>query len=243
MPSNEILNKLQAGDVILFHKKGMNPASLGIKLANFFKNGFGQRGWTHAAFYLGNDEVIEAYPQGIEQNKFSQRYLQNNYGLLFLRHKNAPPERLRKAAEFCITEKGAAYDKSALLYFIFFNFIPQQFHFLLNINHFSDCFNEDKKYFCSELVARSYEESEIPCFEKKSYKIMPSDFNNPLLFDEITRLELPKENKLVSFFVYTGYLLAAIFAMLLGVCVVLLPGFIIIGLLVLTGSSRAKKNK
>lgn len=238
---NEPLNKLQMGDVILFHKKGINPGSLGIKLANFFNHGFGQRGWTHTAFYLGNDEVIEAYPQGIQQNKFSERYLQGNYGLLFLRHKSASAEKLKKAAEFCISEKGEPYDTSALLYFIFFNFIPQQFHFLLNIHNFSDHFNEDKKYFCSELVARSYEESGLCCFERKSYKIMPSDFNNPLLFDEIARIDLPKENKLIAGFVYAGYLAASIIAMLLGVVIVLLPGFLIIGILILAGFSTAPK--
>ncbi len=224
--SKNILGRMKPGDVIIFHKKGINPGSLGIKLANFFKKGFSGRGWTHAGLYLGDDSVIEAYPDGIVTNRFSEKYLQNNYGLLALRHKNAADEKLRKAMDFCVSEKGEAYDKGALLYFILLNFIPQQFHFILNVRNFSDRLNDKTKYFCSELVARGFEEAGLGCFERVSYKIMPSDFCNPLLFEEIARVELPKEGNaftrgVINVFVFALYLLAAVLAMLVSTFLIL----------------------
>ncbi len=222
----ELLEKLKPGDVVLFHKKGLNPASLPIKLANFFQNGFEQRGWTHAGFYLGGDEVVEAYGDGIQINPVSGRYLKDNYNLLFLRRKNAPPEKLRSALDFCVSEKGEKYDTWGLGYFLVFNFIPQQFHFILNFHGFANRFNNETRYFCSELVARGFQEAGIYCFERESFKIMPSDFNNPLLFEEVGRVALPSDHgpaakvKNAAFFVF--YLLAAVAVMLLSSLLVLL---------------------
>ena len=249
MSSEEILNKLKLGDVIIFHKKGFNPGSLGIKLANFFKNGFRERGWTHAGLYLGEDSVVEAYPKGIVINKFSECYLKNNYHLLVLRHKSAAAEKLRKAADFCISEKGGPYDTSGLWYFILFNFIPQQFHFILNFHNFGDRFNDKTKYFCSELVARGFEEAELGCFERESYKIMPSDFHNPLLFKEIERVNLPEEESAVIRWVkntafYAFYLFTALIAMVLSTTIILVAlGVILAFFLLVTGLRGRKKSK
>ena len=242
-----MLDKLKLGDVIIFHKKGINPGSLGIKLANFFKNGFRERGWTHAGLYLGDDQVVEAYPQGIVINKFSEKYLQNNYRLLILRHKSASDEKLRKAADFCVSEKGGPYDMSGLWYFILFNFIPQQFHFILNVRNWGDRFNDKTKYFCSELVARGFEEAELSCFERESYKIMPSDFCNRLLFNEIARVELPEEGSPVIGKIKNAgfcalYLIAAIFAMVVSTALVLIGvGVILMAFLWMASCVRKQK--
>ncbi len=244
------LNKLKLGDVILVCKKGINPGSLAIKLANFFKNGYKERGWTHAAVYVGNGEVIEALQkEGVVKRNFKDVYLNGDFSLLVLRHKNASDEKLQKAVTFYLQEKDDQYDLIGLGYFLLFNLTPPQLHFILNIGGLGDRLNQRDKYFCSELVSRGYQEASIYCFEEASYKIMPSDFNNPLLFETLGHIDASsKENKLIHAFktclYFLIYLFFAIFVSLLAIVLELIILALILGAIMLVvaaiGSIKAK---
>jgi hypothetical protein len=255
MPSPEFvepitIDKLKLGDVILVCKKGINPGSLAIKLANFFKNGYRERGWTHAAVYVGNGEIIEALQkEGVVKRKFKDVYLNGNFNLLALRHRNASDEKLQKAVKFYLEEKDEKYDFIGLGYFLLFNLTPPQLHFILNIGSLGDRLNQLDKYFCSELVSRGYQEAMVYCFEEASYKIMPSDFNNPYLFETIGRINITrKENKLIHAFktclFFSMYLFFAVLVSLLAIALELLVITAIIGTIMLAmaaiGAIKAK---
>ena len=217
------------GDVILTNGRNFEWGSLPIKIANFFSRGYKERGWTHAALYIGNGNVVEAFPGGIVQRNFADSYLSGKYNLLILRHKKASEEAIKKAIDFCIHEEGAKYDWRALTYFLLFNFLPVGLHFIIDNDFIGARFNVNDSYFCSELVASGFKEADAYCFEREPYKVMPIDFNNYLWFDIVDKIDLPKiENqtwhkvKIVVF--YSLYLFAAIIfpliTILLGILVI-----------------------
>lgn len=184
--SEAIEKKLSLGDVIIVNEIGFKlSTSLFIKLANFLKNGYRDRGWTHSALYIGDGNIIEAFPTGIVVRSFKDAYLQGTHNFLILRHKNCSREKLEQVVKYCLSEKGKKYDTRGIIYFLVLNLIPRQLHFILKINSWAEKFNEKDKFFCSELVSKGYQEGGLYCFEEESYKIMPADFNNRLLFDLI----------------------------------------------------------
>jgi hypothetical protein len=229
---NTLIEKIQIGDVVLTNRMGINWGSLPIKIANFFKRGYEERNWTHAAIYIGSGKIIEAFPGGIVKRDLNESYLQGNYNLLVLRHKNTTNEMLNKAIAYCTESKGLPYDFRALVYFLLYNIVPHQAHFLLD-NDFMDLrFNVKNAYFCSELVSEGFLRAGIYCFEKAPYKVMPIDFHNDLLFDLVERVNIDSRNngllwniKRALFFIF--YLLSIfLFAVILfGV------GFIILALI------------
>jgi uncharacterized protein YycO len=196
---DSLLNKIKPGDVILTASRKISLFSLFIKMANFFKRGYRKRKWTHAAIYVGEGNVIEAFPQGIVKRNFKEAYFNGEYDLLVLRHKNASLDKLMKAVEFCCKEKGQKYDFRGLLYFLLFNLTPHQLHFLFDNNFIGDCFNVNEAYFCSELVSTGFKEAGIYCFEREPYKVMPIDFYNELLFDIVAKVEIPKKENIIFY--------------------------------------------
>ncbi|MDD4957348.1 MAG: hypothetical protein PHH49_04990 [Candidatus Omnitrophica bacterium] len=251
---SDLKDKIQPGDVILTCGKGVVLSSLLIKVANFFKRGYASRGWTHAALYLGKDEVVEAFPGGIVRRNFTEAYLGGNFELLVLRRKNITQESLGKMIDFCVNEKGEKYDFRGLVYFLLFNLLPHQFHFLLDNKFMGGRFNVEEAYFCSELIATGFEEAGVYCFEREPYKVMPIDYFNTLLFEKIAILEFPKkENKIIwhckKIVFFTTYLIAAILfpliLILIGIGIILLLSWVVhlIVALLLLLSKKAEKDK
>lgn len=190
-----IEDKLKRGDVILTSGRGFALGSLPIKIANFFKKGYQQRGWTHAAFYIGNGEVIEAFPGGIVRRNFKESYLNGKHDLLVLRSRKASQEALERAVNFCASEESKKYDFRALIYFLMYNIMPHGLHFILEKDFIGDCFNVNDSYFCSELIATGLKNADAYCFEKDPHKVMPIDFYNQLWFDEVEKwVEDPKKS-------------------------------------------------
>jgi hypothetical protein len=193
------LTQIQPGDVILTQWCGFEISSLGIKLANFFKRGYAERGWTHSALSIGEGKIVEALTSGIKVNDISEEYLQGGkYNLLILRHKKRTPEGIQKAIDFCKKEKGDKYNFWGLGYFVLCNFLPENLHFILDYDVVERFFKIKDSYFCSELVSTGFQKGNIYCFERLPYKVMPIDFYNPLWFDTIGIIGTPpKENKLL----------------------------------------------
>lgn len=198
---NNLLSKIKPGDVILTWGEGIGLFSLPIKIGNYFKKGpkgYADRGWTHAAVYIGKGEIIEAFPKGIEKRDFKEAYLNGHFGLKILRHKNAREEDIKRAIDFYKKEPGSKYDPKALTYFLLANLVPTRLDFLLDDKYLGKWLNVQDSYFCSELVSEGFRVANIYCFEKEPYKIMPIQFDNELLFDIVDQIYLPrKENTIV----------------------------------------------
>lgn len=179
--------KLQPGDVVLTCGRGFEFGSLPIRIANFFKRGYGDRGWTHAALYIGDGQVVEAFPGGIVSRNFKDAYLSGKFDLLALRPKHRDSQAIAKTIAFCKSEVSKKYDFRALIYFALFNFLPAGLHFLLDKKFLGDCFNVNDSYFCSEMIATGLQKSDVYCFENPPYKVMPIDFYNDIWFDVVDK--------------------------------------------------------
>ncbi|MDP1854257.1 MAG: hypothetical protein Q8L26_08675 [Candidatus Omnitrophota bacterium] len=232
--NNLVISKLIPGDIILTNGRGIRWGSLPIKLANFFKRGYKERHWTHAALYIGDGQVVEAFPGGIVKRDFKESYLKGDFELLILRHKNASQLILQKTIDFCKNSVSKGYDFRALLYFLFYNLTPPQIHFIWGDAFLGRCFNLRDAYFCSELVCTGLLVAGVYCFEREPYKVMPVDFNNKLLFDTVTTVELPyKENRFihsikVAFFQFLYFVTAMLFFLILLVVAILLIALFIL---------------
>lgn len=232
--SNPIIDKLVPGDIVLTNGKGINLGSLPIKLANFFIRGYKERHWTHSALYIGDNQIVEAFPGGIVKRNFEESYLNENFELLILRHNNASQAILQEAVGFCKNSVSKGYDFRALLYFLFYNLTPPQIHFIWGDAFLGKCFNLRDAYFCSELVSTGLLVAGVYCFEREPYKVMPIDFNNKLLFDEVAKVEFPrKENSFIhsikAAFFWSLYMVIAVlfFLVLMALAILLISIFVL----------------
>jgi hypothetical protein len=234
-----ILNKLIPGDVILTNQKGFHFCLQLIKLANFFKLGLGKRHWTHAAIYIGgtNHEIVESLQGvGVRRISLEKAYLDpKTHQLLIVRNKNITAAQLLQVINFCVdaAEKCKKYDLAALAYFLLYNLTPPQIHFLLGDAFLGKLFNLQDAYFCSELICTGLETAGAYCFEREPYKVMPVDFFNPLLFEQVNGIieEQPKGNRFIyslkAAFLWGVYLIIAFLFPLLVMVFAIGLGFII----------------
>lgn len=230
MPDQDVLSVLSPGDVILTSRLGFNI----IKIGNFCKNGYHKRVWTHAALYLGDGDIMEAFPGGIVRRKLKDAYLSGEkVGLKMLRRKYLTPDVAQRITTFCAQAKGEPYDTRALIFFPLANLLPPSLSFLLTPGYLGNLLNQEKSYFCSELISQGFREADAYCFEREPFQVMPVDFANDLLFDEVTTIPIPgkeKQGKIRSFFLQLAYILAAVAIFIVFLLIVAL----IVGVAILT---------
>ena len=210
MPDEDLPNKLQPGDVILTSHLEFSV----IKIGNFCKNGYGRRVWTHSALYIGNGEIVEAFPKGIVRRKLKEAYLdEKKTGLRILRRKHLPQDAVGRIVSFCTQAPGKPYDLRALIYFPLANLLPPSLSFVLTPGYLGHWFNQPGSYFCSELLSEAFEQADAYCFEREPFQVMPADFDNELLFDEVAVVEIPgkeRQGKTKAFLLQICYILAAV---------------------------------
>lgn len=195
MTAEEVLTKIKPGDIILTSARKFELPSAFIRIANFFKRGFNHRFWTHSAIYLGNEEIIEAFPTGVMFNNIRKSYLdRKDYKIKVVRLRNRPPAELQKIADNCrVIGKGEPYDFLALSYFVFSNILPPSLAFLLDDSAAGKSLNKADSYFCSELAATGLLKSNIYCFENEPHQVMPMDFDNELLFEPVAEKDMEEK--------------------------------------------------
>jgi hypothetical protein len=213
---NQLPYILKPGDIILTNEvdspSWYTPI---IKISNFYKVGYGNRGWEHSVLYLGNDRIIEANPEGITESSFSESYLNCYCNFLVLRHRFAKSEDVEKVITVLTNLKGKEYDFGAFIYFIFYSIFPNSLHFLLGRDTDDSCYNVKDAYFCAELIATGLRYANVYCFERAPSKIRPIDFCNELIFEKVALyLEPDKDSKIVyrikRTLMYVGYIFISI---------------------------------
>lgn len=231
MPEQDVLSVLFPGDVILTSRLGFNI----IKIGNFCKNGYRKRVWTHAALYLGDGDIVEAFPGGVVRRKLKDAYLSGEkVGLRILRRKHLTFDAAQRIVSFCAQAKGDPYDKRALIFFPLANLLPPSLNFLLTPGYLGSLLNQEKSYFCSELISQGFRSVDAYCFEREPFQVMPADFANDLLFDEVTTIPIPggkeKQGKIAAFFLQLAYIAAAVAIFVIFLLIVAL----IVGVAILT---------
>lgn len=208
----QLLYFLIPGDIILTNERSTDWFIPIIKISNFYKVGYENRGWEHSVLYLGNDKIIEANPEGITESSLTESYLNGYCNIMVLRHKFATPENIQNWIAGCQSLKGKEYDFKAFIYFIFYSIFPNSLHFLLGKDSDDSCYNLKDAYFCAELIATGMRLANTYCFERAPSKIRPIDFYNEVIFDIVATYEEPdKDSKFIytlkRFFLFTGYLI------------------------------------
>lgn len=211
----ELINILKPGDIILTNERGTEWFTPLIKISNFYKVGYKNRGWEHSILYLGQDKIVEANPDGITSSSLIEDYFGGYCNFVVLRHKFATQDAIDKWTKFCLFLRGKEYDFKAFVYFIFYSIFPTSLHFLLGKDSDDSCFNIKDAFFCAELIASGMREANIYCFERAPSKIRPIDFYNELIFDVVATYEEPNKDskfiyKLKRFFIFSGYLFISI---------------------------------
>ena len=185
--------KMNKGDVVLTGMASFMD-SWPIKIGNILHGRFDAIKWTHAAMSLGGLEIIESIPDpGVTIRNIQNTYIDRGIDILVLRCKSLLPERLREAADYCVSKikESSKYDPRALTYFIFHCINPWGIGWLIDRagiwNDFFDKYiNKEDSYFCSELIAEAFQEVGLPHMKKrKPWQVMPVDFYNTKLFDKI----------------------------------------------------------
>ncbi|MBI1978418.1 MAG: hypothetical protein HYS55_06655 [Candidatus Omnitrophica bacterium] len=209
---NDLIEKLKPGDVIVTSKRGINLGAMPIRFANFSRHGYRKRIWTHAAFYIGNGEVVEAFPKGITKRDLKTAYLEQHFDIVCLRRKGMKVSDFQNAAEFCKSKVGVKYDTKALAYYVILNLLPPIFHFLLTSRWFNNLINSPDAFYCSELVGTAYLRQGAYCFDRKPAQVMPVDFYNKYCFEVIaSNCDLEKKDPWFKKVIFgTGYVIGII---------------------------------
>lgn len=224
------------GDVILTSHLGFSP----IKVANFCKVGYSKRFWTHSALYVGEGKLIESVCRGVRAIGLDEAYPEGKTGVRILRRRGLDGVDASRIVEYCRQQIGTRYDFQALAYFVFLHLLPSYLQFILTTDHWGRWLDRPGSYFCSELVSEGFKQAGVYCFEREPHQVMPVDFDNRLLFDEILTREIPTK-KLNSrprrWTLKTLYVLAIPFAIFLFIVFIIAA---VIGIMWLVRFSQQK---
>lgn len=176
--------KLRLGDIILTGIDDWESA-VPIKAYNVLTAGEAFRTWTHAAIYSGDGKIIEAQPggRGVIETPLND-FLDTGKEILVLRHQYLFPEEASQAVDFCreIQKGHAGYDMWGVSFYALSSLEPSVLNGFLGSDYAERVFNVKQSYFCSELVAKSYETIGHRLFAQRAWRVKPLDFLfNPLL--------------------------------------------------------------
>lgn len=142
-----------AGDILLFaDAHGVNKLITAITRSQYYR----------VAIYAGNDEIIEARPQGVTRRALSDPRYSHLIAVL-----PAPDSSGRAALGWAATQVGAPYDRVDLLVILLEHIFVH-----LRINYAAP-----GKYSCGEFVDKAFRHAGITFFPgTDSNDVVPADF-------------------------------------------------------------------
>ncbi|AWH87489.1 YaeF family permuted papain-like enzyme [Limnobaculum parvum] len=191
--------EMAAGDILLTSPYG--PTSLGIRL-------FSASTVSHAAIYLGNDQVVEAVGGSGVQIVSLDKVMDHNSKIIVLRVPELSAEQALAIRHFSESQVGQRYNYNGVALMAPFMMTRQ----LCSLNPFSEKFrngcistlaklqlgsDEDAKgsFFCSQFVIEAYNQAGLPITTSDPVWVSPVDLlhmrqgdvasltpNNPLLY-------------------------------------------------------------
>ena len=144
------------------------------------KAGFGESSkWTHVAGSLGGYTAIEANIPRSRLINLQKEYVDKGYEIKVLRRKGQEQHKRYKVALWWATMNNLPYD------------VLQFFWFPLSIIYgkigivLHNLFSSRKRFLCSELIATGFYKEGDYLFGKPAENVLPADFDNPALFEEV----------------------------------------------------------
>ena len=167
-------NSLKIGYVILVATR--KPAIQALQS----KAGYGESSkWTHVAGSLGGLDAIEANIPRSRVINLQKEYVDKEYEIKVLRRKGQEAGKRYKVALWWATMNNLPYD---VLQFFWFplSIICGKMGIVLH-----NLFSSHRRFLCSELIATGFYREGDYLFGRPVENVLPADFDNPELFEEV----------------------------------------------------------
>ncbi|MDP2930345.1 MAG: hypothetical protein Q8N56_01930 [bacterium] len=135
--------------------------------------------WTHVAGSLGGYDAVEANIPRSRVINLQREYVDHGYEIKVIRRKNQEPHKRYKVALWWATMNNLPYD---VLQFFWFplSLICGKLGIVLH-----NLFSSHHRFLCYELIATGFYKEDDFLFGKPAENILPADFDNPVLFEEV----------------------------------------------------------
>lgn len=167
-------SKLKIGCIILV----ASPKPAIRKLQH--KAGYGDSSrWTHVAGCLGGYTAIEASIPRSRLINPQKEYVDKGREIKVARRKGQESAKRYKVALWWATMNNLPYDTLQFFWFPL-SLVCAQIYLLLH-----KLFSSHKRFLCSELIVAGFYKEGDYLFGKPVESVLPADFNNPKLFEEV----------------------------------------------------------
>jgi hypothetical protein len=167
-------NKLKIGYIFLVATR--KPAIKAFQ----DKVGYGEGSqWTHVAGCLGGYTAIEANIPRSRLVNLQEEYVDKGYEIKVMRRKNQEQGKRYKVALWWATMNNLPYDTLQFFWFPL-SIICGKIGIVLH-----NLFSSRKRFLCSELIATGFYKEGDYLFGKPALNVLPADFDNPELFEEV----------------------------------------------------------
>lgn len=171
---------LKPGDILLSSASGLN--SLGIRI-------FSLAPVSHAAIYLGNEQIAEATSAGVNIISLDEAVAHNTAVIAF-RYPGLTPEHAIKLREFALDKEGADYNFGGIVLIAPYMITKRICELpLFNVTVRNHCLSllatvqlgdgesltEDQRFFCSQFVLEAYNYAGHPISNSNPVWITPAD--------------------------------------------------------------------
>lgn len=168
-------NKIRVGDIILVATKTK------VTIETQRKLGYGNSSkWTHVAGSIGGYDLVEGQIPKSRVCNIQKDYIEAGFEIKVLRKNYESDGDRIKVALWWATMNNIPYDYLQLLWFPVAGYIGKALLTMRNI------FNTKKRLICSELITNGFYKQGYNLFNRLAEGILPADFDNNTLFNEIT---------------------------------------------------------
>lgn len=151
------------------------------------KAGYGDSSkWTHVAGSIGGYDTVEAAVPRSRVVNLQKEYVDKGVEIKVIRRKGQIEHKRYKVALWWATMNNLPYDALQFFWFPLSIFCGKIGVVLHNI------FSSDKWFICSELIATGFYKEGDCLFGKPAENVLPADFDNPELFEEVKDIWLTK---------------------------------------------------
>ncbi|MDP2938493.1 MAG: hypothetical protein Q8O13_00190 [Candidatus Omnitrophota bacterium] len=145
------------------------------------KAGYGDSAkWTHVAGSIGGFDAVEAKVPQSHVINLQREYVDKGYEIKVMKRKGQEAAKRYKVALWWATMNNLPYDALQFFWFplsIMCGIIGVALHNL---------FSSHKRFLCSELIATGFYKEGDFLFGKPAENVLPADFDNPVLFEEVS---------------------------------------------------------
>lgn len=142
--------------------------------------GYGESAqWTHVAGALGGLDAVEASLPRSRVINLQKVYADKGFEIKVVRRRNQEESKRYKVALWWATMNNLPYDTLQFFWFPLSVICGKMGIILHNL------FSSHRRFLCSELIATGFYKEGDYLFGKPAENVLPADFDNPELFEEV----------------------------------------------------------